>query len=78
MSSYRLIARRAVEPGAFLPGGELDIDAGPADRPGVLVVEPVEPGAALPVVPGQLQRVVHAQAALLVGGGQARPGPHRR
>src|SRR5690606_4256848 len=40
-----------VEPGPLLPRRPLDIGAGPAHRPGVLVVETVEAGAALPVAP---------------------------
>ncbi len=53
------------EPGPLLAGRELDVGAGPAHRPGVLVGEPVEPGAALPVVPGEAEGVLDAEAALL-------------
>jgi hypothetical protein len=55
----------AMQPGPFLPGGELDVGAGPFRRPHVLVVEAVESGAALPVVPRQLERVLDPHAALL-------------
>ncbi len=54
----------ALQPGSLLAGGELDVGAGPADRPGVLVVDAVEAGAALPVVPGQVEGVLDAEAAL--------------
>lgn len=57
----------AGQPGSFLPGGELDIGACPSDGPGVLVVEPVELGAAPPVVPGQVEGVLDAQAPLFRG-----------
>ena len=53
------------QPVALLPGGELDVGARPPDRPLVLVVEPVEGGAALPVVPRQLEGVLHPGAPLL-------------
>ena len=61
------------QPGALLPGGELDVGARPPHRPAVLVVQPVEPGAALPVLPGQLERVVNPQAALLGGVDEEQP-----
>jgi hypothetical protein len=49
---------------AHLPGGELHVRAGPPGCPDVFVVEPVEGCAALPVVPRQLEGVLHAEAAL--------------
>ena len=53
--------------GPLLPGRELDVGAGPLHRPAVLVGEPVELRAALPVAPGQLEGVLHPQATLLRG-----------
>ncbi len=55
------------EPGALLPRRPLDVGAGPAHRPGVLVLGPVEAGAALPVAPGQVEGVLDAETALLRG-----------
>ncbi|CAM5478386.1 hypothetical protein SFUMM280S_10952 [Streptomyces fumanus] len=54
-----------VQPGPLLAGRELDVGAGPAHRPGVLVVRPVEGSAAPPVAPGQLEGVLDAHPALL-------------
>jgi hypothetical protein len=63
----------AVEPAAFLTGGPLDVGASPAHRPGVLVVKAVELGAALPVGPGQVERVLDAKVALLWRADQEQP-----
>ena len=52
-----------LEPGALLPRGELQVRLGPL--PGPVVLGAVEPGRAEPVLPGQLQRVVHPQPPLL-------------
>ncbi len=54
-----------VEPGPLLPRRELDVGARPAHGPGVLVVEPVEAGAAPPVAPGEVEGVLDAEAPLL-------------
>jgi hypothetical protein len=54
-----------VQPGPLLPRREVDVGLGPATRPDVLVVEPVEAGAAQPVLPGELAGVLDPQSALL-------------
>jgi hypothetical protein len=61
------------QPRTLLAGGELDVGPGPTDGEGVLVVEPVELRAALPVAPGELGRVVHAQPPLLRSVDQEQP-----
>ncbi len=68
-----------VQPGPLLAGRELHVGARPAHRPGVLVVHPVELGAALPVAPGQVEGVLDAQAPLLRGVDEEQPaeGPER-
>ena len=53
-----------VQPRALLAGGPLDVGAGPLAAPAVLVGA-VEAGAGGPVGPGEVERVAHAQAALL-------------
>jgi hypothetical protein len=55
------------EPGPLLPRRELDVGARPAHRPGVLVVDAVELRAALPVVPGEVEGVLDAEAPLFRG-----------
>src|SRR6266702_497470 len=67
------------QPGLLLPGRELHIRPGPPHRPRILVGQPIKLGAALPVTPGQLHRVGHAEAALLgrVDQEQATEGPER-
>jgi hypothetical protein len=69
----------SVQPGPLLAGRELDVRACPAHRPGVLVVHPVELGTAPPVVPGQVEGVLDAQAPLLRGVDEEEPaeGPER-
>ena len=52
-----------VEPLALLAGGPVDVRLGPAPRP--LVLGPVEPGGAEPVLPRELVRVLDPQAPLL-------------
>ncbi len=61
------------EPGSLLPRRPLHVGPGPAHRPGVLVLGPVEAGAALPVVPGQVEGVLDAEAALLRGVDEEEP-----
>ena len=51
------------QPRALLAGGEVDVGLRPAPRPVVLLA--VEPGRALPVLPGQLGGVLDAHPALL-------------
>ena len=60
-----------LEPGALLPRGELQVGLGPLARP--VVLGAVEPGGAEPVLPGQLEGVVHAQPALLRGVDEEQP-----
>ena len=50
--------------GALVAGGELHVGPCPSAGPVVFAIEPVECGAALPVVPGQVEGVLDAQAAL--------------
>ena len=66
-----------VEPGPLLPGRELQVGLGPLPRP--VVLGAVEAGGAEPVLPGQLERVVHPQPALLRGVDEeeAAEGPER-
>src|SRR5690606_1429088 len=52
------------QPVPLLPGGPLHVGPGPAHGLGVLVLDPVEPGAAGPVLPGQLHAVVDPHPAL--------------
>ncbi len=52
-----------VQPRALLARGEIDVRLGPAARP--LVLRPVEPRRAEPILPGQLARVVNPHPALL-------------
>src|SRR6185312_6494368 len=54
------------QPRPLLTGGELDVGAGPPATPAVLVV-PVEPRRALPVLPGQVDAVADAHPSLLRG-----------
>ena len=49
---------------ALVAGGELDIGSRPSGGPQILIIEPVEARAALPVVPGQFQRVGDPHPAL--------------
>ncbi len=69
----------ALQPGPLLAGGELDVGASPAHRPGVLVLQPVELRAAAPVVPGEGEGVLDAEAALLGRVDEEEPaeGPER-
>ena len=52
-----------VQPRPLLPGSPVDVGLGPAARP--LVLGPVEPGRAEPVLPGELARVPDPHPALL-------------
>ena len=52
-----------VEPGPLLPGGEVDV--GPRPQPGPVVLGAVEAGGARPVLPGEVDRVLDPQPALL-------------
>src|SRR5947209_18031359 len=52
-----------IKPGTFLAGGEGDIGFGPAPRP--IILRPVEPGSAEPILQRQLVGVADAQPALL-------------
>ncbi len=55
------------QPVALLPRRPLDVGAAPARRPVVLgqnAVEPIPARRALPVLPGELERVVHPEPAL--------------
>jgi hypothetical protein len=58
-----------VQPGAFLPGGEVDVGlrppVGPVVLPGRVVDAAVEIRAARPVLPGQFQGVLDPHPALL-------------
>ena len=60
-----------LEPGPLLPRRELQVGLGPL--PGPVVLGAVEAGGAEPVLPGELQRVVHAQPALLRGVDEEQP-----
>ncbi|MCY1233130.1 hypothetical protein D9M72_456540 [compost metagenome] len=65
-----------LQPGAFLPGGELDVRAAPLLRPLVLrkrAAQPVPLGRTLPVLPCQLEGILHAQAPLHGGVHQEQP-----
>ena len=53
------------QPGPLLAGGELRVRLRPAARPVVLVT--IEPRTALPVLPGQVERVPDTHPALLGG-----------
>ena len=59
------------QPGALLAGGELQVGLGPLPRPVILVA--VEAGAAEPVLPGELEAVLDAHAALLGGVDEEEP-----
>src|SRR5690606_17870903 len=55
------------QPAAFLAGGELDIGPAPSRSPFIFGARPlksVPSGAALPVTPGQVEAVSHAQTPL--------------
>ena len=54
-----------LQPGPLLPRGELQVGLGPL--PGPVVLRAVEAGGAEPVLPGELEGVVHPQPALLGG-----------
>ena len=63
------------QPGPLLPGGPVDVGAGPSLPPAVLAAgpEPVEPRRPRPVLPGQVAGVGDAHASLLGGVDEEQP-----